>query len=163
MLGEQQQQSSSIAHQLQQSASPNTSLTSSSSPSTQAMAHEQMSLYELRELATRQQERIETTQRLIMNREQKLKYLKHDTLFNHSINEYDKNLQRLKESVSTQEIKLRQLRALKGQVQKQRCSNSNLCEYFLFYTYITTVDPIYSERGYSEYPLIVNGFLRTDR
>jgi hypothetical protein len=144
MLGEQQQQhqqqlqhqSSSIAHQLQQSASPNTSLTSSS-PSTQAMAHEQMSLYELRELATRQQERIETTQRLIMNREQKLKYLKHDTLFNHSINEYDKNLQRLKESVSTQEIKLRQLRALKGQVQKQRCSNSNLCEYFLSYISIT--------------------------
>jgi hypothetical protein len=26
-----------------------------------------------------------------------------------------------------------------------------------------TVDPVYSERGYSEYPLIVNGFLRTDR
>ncbi len=25
-----------------------------------------------------------------------------------------------------------------------------------------TVDPVYSERGYSEYPLIVNGFLRTD-
>ncbi len=33
---------------------------------------------------------------------------------------------------------------------------------------ISTVDPVYSERGYSErgyseYPLIVNGFLRTDR
>ncbi len=27
----------------------------------------------------------------------------------------------------------------------------------------TTVDPVYSERGYSEHPLIVNGFLRTDR
>ncbi len=26
-----------------------------------------------------------------------------------------------------------------------------------------TVDPVYSERGYSEYPIIVNGFLRTDR
>ncbi len=26
-----------------------------------------------------------------------------------------------------------------------------------------TVDPVYSERGYCEYPLIVNGFLRTDR
>ncbi len=25
-----------------------------------------------------------------------------------------------------------------------------------------TVDPVYSELGYSEYPLIVNGFLRTD-
>ncbi len=28
---------------------------------------------------------------------------------------------------------------------------------------IHTVDPVYSERGYSEYLLIVNGFLRTDR
>ncbi len=26
-----------------------------------------------------------------------------------------------------------------------------------------TVDPVYSERGYSEYTLIVNGFLRIDR
>ncbi len=26
-----------------------------------------------------------------------------------------------------------------------------------------TVDPVYSELGYSEYPVIVNGFLRTDR
>jgi hypothetical protein len=26
-----------------------------------------------------------------------------------------------------------------------------------------TVDPVYSYLGYSEYPLIVNGFLRTDR
>ncbi len=27
----------------------------------------------------------------------------------------------------------------------------------------TTVDPVYSSLGYSEYPVIVNGFLRTDR
>ncbi len=33
---------------------------------------------------------------------------------------------------------------------------------YLHYVF-TTVDPVYSERGYSEYPLIVNGFLRTDR
>jgi hypothetical protein len=26
-----------------------------------------------------------------------------------------------------------------------------------------TVDPVYSERGYSEYPVIANGFLFTDR
>ncbi len=26
-----------------------------------------------------------------------------------------------------------------------------------------TVDPVYSQRGYSEYPIIVNGFRRTDR
>jgi hypothetical protein len=29
--------------------------------------------------------------------------------------------------------------------------------------FVSTVDPVYSSLGYSEYPLIVNGFLRTDR
>ncbi len=32
----------------------------------------------------------------------------------------------------------------------------NLCQ-------TLTVDPVYSSLGYNEYPLIVNGFLRTDR
>jgi hypothetical protein len=32
-----------------------------------------------------------------------------------------------------------------------------------FFAIQYTVDPVYSERGYSEYPLIVNEFLRTDR
>jgi hypothetical protein len=31
------------------------------------------------------------------------------------------------------------------------------------YTLNTTVDPVYSERGYCQYPIIVNGFLPTDR
>jgi hypothetical protein len=44
----------------------------------------------------------------------------------------------------------------------------NLChlEYSSFHMLcikIRTVYPLYSERGYSEHPLIVNGFLRTDR
>ena len=95
-----------------------------------AQTHENMSLYELRELATRQQERIETTQKVIANREHKLKYLKQDQNLTHAITEYDNNLHRLKESISAQELKLRQLRALKAQVQKQRGSNSNLCEYY---------------------------------
>ncbi len=33
----------------------------------------------------------------------------------------------------------------------------------LFSKELYTVGPVYSERGYSEYPLIVNGFLCTDR
>jgi hypothetical protein len=34
---------------------------------------------------------------------------------------------------------------------------------FFEYTFRRTVDPVYSELGYSEYPVIVNGFLFTDR
>jgi hypothetical protein len=34
---------------------------------------------------------------------------------------------------------------------------------FIVWTADITVDPVYSERGYSEYPVIANGFLRTDR
>jgi hypothetical protein len=32
-----------------------------------------------------------------------------------------------------------------------------------FQVRLGTVDPVYSERGYGEYLVIVNGFLRTDR
>lgn len=93
-------------------------------------ANEQMSLRQLRELATRQQEHIEATQRLIMAREHKLKCLKHEELIksNQMLSEQQEQFARLRESVTAQEIKLRQLRALKGQVLKQRCSNSNHCK-----------------------------------
>ena len=94
-----------------------------------AQTHDNMNLYELRELATRQQDKIENTHKMIVQREHKLNFLKQDHNLNHAISEYDQNLHRLKESISAQELKLRQLRALKAQVQKQRSSNSNLCEY----------------------------------
>lgn len=88
-----------------------------------------MSLYELRELATRQQQHIQSAHQLIVSREQKLKFLRHDQSITHAINECDTNLHRLKESVSAQEIKLRQLRQLKTQVLQQRQTNANICEY----------------------------------
>jgi hypothetical protein len=37
----------------------------------------------------------------------------------------------------------------------------NIWNYTILYA--STVDPVYSSLGYSEYPIIVNGFLRTDR
>jgi hypothetical protein len=37
-----------------------------------------------------------------------------------------------------------------------------ICKYRNTYIF-NALHPIYSELGYSEYPLIVNGFLRTDR
>jgi hypothetical protein len=50
------------------------------------------------------------------------------------------------------------------QVQKRvKSNNSETINRGLHYLNKYTIDPVYSERGYSEYPLIVNGFLRTDR
>ncbi|XP_054169270.1 type-2 histone deacetylase 1-like [Oppia nitens] len=92
-----------------------------------AQPHEAMSLYELRELALRQQQTIESTHQMIINGEQRLKLLKSDQHLNHAIHEYDRNVQRLKESVTQQELKLRQLNALKAQVLKQRSTNANIC------------------------------------
>jgi hypothetical protein len=47
----------------------------------------------------------------------------------------------------------------------KRMQKKGILQYFLYEYLIfdTTVDPVYSELGYREYPLIVNGFLRTDR
>lgn len=88
-----------------------------------------MSLYQLQELASRHQEQIESTHRLIMNKEQKLNYLSsvRDSQQG-SIFDYEQNLNLFKEKVSMQEARLRKLRLLKGQIQKQRCSNSNMCK-----------------------------------
>lgn len=88
-----------------------------------------MSLCQLRELATRQQDHIETTQRMINQREQHLKSVKQDHLNSTTkLQEQEDKLNRLRESVTAQEIKLRQLKSLKGQVQKQRCNSTNLCK-----------------------------------
>ncbi len=39
----------------------------------------------------------------------------------------------------------------------------DLCSNDKFILFFNTVDPVYSQRDYSDYPIIVNGFLRTDR
>ena len=103
-----------------------TSVTSHKNPPITAVT---MSLYQLQELASRQQEQIESTHRLIMNKEQRLNYLSSvQDSQQGPIFDYDQNVSHFKEKISLQEAKLRKLRLLKGQIQKQRCSNSNMCK-----------------------------------
>src|SRR5699024_1541717 len=88
-----------------------------------------MSLFQLQELASRQQKQIESTHRLILNKEQSLNYLasmKDSQQW--PLHEYDQNVNHFKEKISLQEARLQKLRLLKGQMQKQRCSNSNMCK-----------------------------------
>ena len=88
-----------------------------------------MSLYQLQELASRQQEQIESTHRLIMNKEQRLNYLSSVQGSQHGpILDYDKNLNLFKEKIALQEAKLLKLRMLKNKIQKQRNFNSNICK-----------------------------------
>lgn len=88
-----------------------------------------MSLYQLQELASRQQKQIESTHMLIMNKEQRLNYLSSVQGSQQGpILDYDKNLNLFKEKLALQEANLRKLRLLKGQIQKQRNANSNICK-----------------------------------
>ncbi|XP_018595695.2 apoptosis-stimulating of p53 protein 2a isoform X3 [Scleropages formosus] len=87
-----------------------------------------MTLAELQEMATRQQQQIEAQQQLLASKEQRLRYLKQqDQRQQHQASEQEK-LQRLRERAETQEARLRKVRSLKGQVEQKRLSNGKLVE-----------------------------------
>ena len=81
-----------------------------------------MSLYELREIAKRQQEYIGSQQKLILSREAKLQYLKQASASN-VIKDQQLKVNRLRDSVDIQEGKLRKLKALRGHM--MQINNNN--------------------------------------
>lgn len=87
-----------------------------------------LTLEELRTMAARQQQQIEAQQQLLMAREQRLKFLKQQEARHHQGPQANdgERLRHLREKVEAQELKLRRLRALRGQVGQQRVNNSNL-------------------------------------
>lgn len=88
-----------------------------------------MTLAELRQIAARQQHQIEAQQQLLVAKEQRLKFLKQQEARHHNFSEQhlESNcLITLRDKVEAQELKLRQLRALRGQVEQQKTNNSNL-------------------------------------
>lgn len=96
-----------------------------------------MSLYQLQELASRQHDQIETTKRLLQTKEQRLNYLaKMEDSQQAPLFEYDHSFAQFKEKLALQEAKLRKLRLLRGQVQKQKCSNSKMCKFFSFFSFL---------------------------
>lgn len=86
----------------------------------------ELSLWELQEMATRQQEQIESQHQILVAKEQRLRYLKHQEAKSHQVAAENERLRRLKERVEAQELKLRKLRALRGQVDQDKISNGNL-------------------------------------
>ncbi|XP_029585640.1 apoptosis-stimulating of p53 protein 1 isoform X2 [Salmo trutta] len=86
----------------------------------------ELSLSELQEMATRQQQQIEAQQQMLVAKEQRLRYLKQqDNTHGQTASEAEK-LQRLKERVESQEAKLKKIRAMRGQVDYSKLINGNL-------------------------------------
>ena len=75
-----------------------------------------LTVSELRDMATRQQQQIEAQQQLLVAREQRLKFLKQQETRARAVTQEADRLRRLRERVEAQEAKLRRLRALRGQV-----------------------------------------------
>ncbi|XP_026215515.1 apoptosis-stimulating of p53 protein 2-like isoform X2 [Anabas testudineus] len=88
-----------------------------------------MTLSELQDLATRQQQQINAQQQLLASKEQQLCYLKlQDQRQQQQEASEHERLRQLRENAHNQEAKLRRVRALRGQVEQKRLSNSKLVE-----------------------------------
>ncbi|KAJ8009223.1 hypothetical protein DPEC_G00086660 [Dallia pectoralis] len=86
----------------------------------------ELTLSELQDMATRQQQQIEAQQQMLVAKEQRLRYLKQqERRQQQSVSETEK-LQRLKERVESQEAKLKNIRAMRGQVDYSKVINGNL-------------------------------------
>lgn len=86
----------------------------------------ELTVGELRDMANRQQQQIETQQQLLVAREQRLKYLKQQESRAAAVAAEADRLRRLRERVEAQEAKLRRLRALRGQVEATRLNTASL-------------------------------------
>ncbi|XP_025859249.1 apoptosis-stimulating of p53 protein 2 isoform X2 [Vulpes vulpes] len=87
-----------------------------------------LTLAELQEMASRQQQQIEAQQQMLATKEQRLKFLKQqDQRQQQEVAEQEK-LRKLKEMAEKQEAKLKKVRALKGHVEQKRLSNGRLVE-----------------------------------
>lgn len=85
-----------------------------------------LSAAELRAMALRQQQQIDSQHQLLAAKEQRLRFLKAQEARNVASVAEEEKLRRLRERVEAQESKLRQLRALRGQVDLQKTYNVTL-------------------------------------
>ncbi|XP_071056815.1 apoptosis-stimulating of p53 protein 2 isoform X2 [Onthophagus taurus] len=86
----------------------------------------QLTLTELREMACRQQAQIDSQHQLLAAKEQRLRYLKEQEARQQRVQAESERLRRLRDRVDAQELKLRKLRAIRGQVDHQKQNNLSL-------------------------------------
>nr|CAD7261119.1 unnamed protein product [Timema shepardi] len=86
----------------------------------------ELTLGELQEMATRQQHQIDSQHQLLVAKEQRLRYLKQQEVRHQQVAAENERLRRLRDRVEAQELKLRKLRALRGQVDQTKLNNASL-------------------------------------
>lgn len=86
----------------------------------------EMTHTELLEMASRQQQQLEAQHQMLVAREQRLKYLKQQELHHQQMVAENERLRTLREKVEAQELKLKKIRAIRGQAVDQKSHNSNL-------------------------------------
>ncbi|XP_061097807.1 apoptosis-stimulating of p53 protein 1-like isoform X2 [Conger conger] len=86
----------------------------------------ELTLLELQEMASRQQQQIEAQQQMLVAKEQRLRYLKQQERRQQQSETEGEKLQRLKERVESQEAKLKKIRAMRGQADYSKVTNGNL-------------------------------------
>lgn len=82
-------------------------------------------------MAARQQHQIESQQQVLVAKEQRLKFLKQQEQKQQQITVENERLKKLRDKIETQEMKLKKLRELRGEVEKQQSNNGNLSKYRL--------------------------------
>ena len=85
-------------------------------------------LSELRDMVMRQQQQIEAQQKILVAKEQRLKYLRQQEQRQLAMATENERLRRLREKVEAQELKLKKLRAMRGQVDSHKQGNCTLSE-----------------------------------
>lgn len=116
-----------------------------------------MTLSELRDMACRQQAQIDSQHQLLAAKEQRLRYLKEQEARQQRVQAESERLRRLRDRVDAQELKLRKLRALRGQVDHQKQNNVSLSKSTLRNSYCKQT--LYnSKSGFTIYtfPLIID-------
>ena len=77
-------------------------------------------------MAARQQAQLESQQQMLVAKEQRLKFLKQQELRHQQLANENDRLRKLREKVESQELKLKKLRALKGEVNDYKSNNTSL-------------------------------------
>lgn len=85
-----------------------------------------LSLSELQDMVSWQQQQIGNQQQLLVAKQQRLKFLKQQEMKHQQEQEENERLQKLKDKVEFEEQKLKRLRAVQGQVESTRLSNDSL-------------------------------------
>ncbi|GFR82601.1 apoptosis-stimulating of p53 protein 1 [Elysia marginata] len=85
-----------------------------------------LTLGELQEMASRQQQQLEAQQQVLVAKEQRLKYLRQQEARHAQLASEGDRIRKMRERVESQELKLKKLRALRGQAQQYMANNGNL-------------------------------------